>query len=87
MDQNSESSTSSSGRSKEVNLCLMADANDAFSVHTSDNESVHQAGPNIDQLIEAFNDMHQEAQKLAISNNRLKSTTKYQSEKNCKYSN
>ena len=59
----------------------MADDDDAFSVHTSDTESVFQASPEIDQPIEAFNDMHQEAQKLAISNNILKSTVKIQSEK------
>ena len=81
-DQNSESSALSCSRfEEEVNLYLMADTNDAFSVHITDTESVSQASPDIDQLVEAFNDMHQEAQKLAISNNRLKSTAKYQYEK------
>ena len=59
----------------------MADAEDFFSVHTSDTESEHPTEPDIDQLVEAFNEMHQEAQKLAVSNNRLKSTIKVQSEK------
>ena len=59
----------------------MADAEDFFSVHTSDTESVHPREADVDQLIEAFNEMHQEAQKLAVSNNRLKSTIKVQSEK------
>ena len=64
-DQKSESSASSSSRSdEEANLCLMADAEDEFSVHTSDTESVHQ--PDIDQMIEAFNEMHQEAQNLEL---------------------
>ena len=48
---------------------------------TSDNESVHPTEPDIDQLIEAFNEMHQVAQKLAVSNNRFKSTIKVQFEK------
>ena len=64
-EQNSESSASSSDRSQEeANLCLMVDAEDVFSVHTSDTESIHQ--PDIDQMIEAFNEMHQEAQRLAV---------------------
>ena len=54
----------------------MANDEDAFSIYTSDTESAHQAEPDIDQLIEAFNEMHLEAQKLAVSNNRLKSTVK-----------
>ena len=79
-DQKSESSVSSSSRSdEEANLCLMANDEDHFSVHTSDTESMHQ--PDIDQMIEAFNEMHQEAQRLAVSNNKLKSTIRVQYEK------
>ena len=59
----------------------MVNAEDDFLIHTSDTESVHPAEPDVDQLIEAFNGMHQEAQKLAVSNNRLKSTVKTQLEK------
>ena len=81
-DQNSESSASTSGRSEEeANLCLMINAEDSFSVHTSDTESEHPSEPDIDKLVEAFNEMHQEAQKLAVSNNRFKSTIKVQYEK------
>ena len=48
-EQNSESSVSSSDRSEEeANLCLMADVEDVFSVHTSDTESVHPEEPDID---------------------------------------
>ena len=70
-------SSSLSSSTDEANLCLMADHDDAESISSTDKENDSQVSLDIHELINAFNEMHQEAQKLAISNKKLKSIVKY----------
>jgi len=66
---NASSSSSSSQEDIEANLCLMARDNSEVSSEYS-NTSFNST--NYNSLLQAFHETHKEANKLALSNNRLK---------------
>ena len=66
---NDDSSSSSSSDEEEANLCQMTrQESDTSSVSSSSSINVE----NYSQLLEAFNETHEEANRLALLNNRLK---------------
>jgi len=61
-----EVSSSSSSEDEEANICLKASTSSSVSLSSS------VKGNNYYQLLEAFNETHEEANRLALLNNRLK---------------
>jgi len=55
-----------------ANLCLMTDSKD-------DSSTIEETEVNykFEEVLEAFNEMHEEAQKLVVSNNKLRSDLKW----------
>jgi len=74
MEDNASSSNSSSQEDIEANLCFMAGKNSEVS---SEDSSTFFNSTNYSSLLNAFQDMHEEANKLARSNNRLKGMNKW----------
>jgi len=68
-EDNASSSSSSSQEDIEANLCLMARENSEVS---SEYSSTSFNSANYSSLLQAFHESHEEANKLALSNNRLK---------------
>jgi len=68
-EDNASSSSSSSHEDVEVNLCLMAGENLEVS---RENSSISFNSTNYNSLLQAFHETHEEANRLALSNNRLK---------------
>jgi len=68
-EDNATSSSSSSHEDVEANLCLMAGENSKVS---SENSNTSFNSANYSSLLQAFFETHKEANKLALSNNRLK---------------
>jgi len=68
-EDNASTSSSSSQEDGEANLCLMAGEN--FKV-SSENSSASFNSANYSSLLHAFHETHEEANILALSNNRLK---------------
>jgi len=68
-EDNDSTSSSSSHEDVEANLCLMAGKNSKVS---SENSSTCFNSGNYSSLLHAFYETHEEANKLALSNNRLK---------------
>jgi len=66
---NDDSSSSSSSKDEEVNLCLMARGGDDTS---SVSYCASLNAENYSQLLQAFKQNHEEANRLALLNNRLK---------------
>ena len=64
-------SSSSSSEDEEANLCLKASTSSSVSSSSSSK------GDNYYQLLEAFKETHEEANKLALTNNRLKGLNKW----------
>jgi len=68
-DNDDSSSKSTSSDDEEENLWLMVkDASDTSSVSSNSSEKFE----NYSQLIDAFKEIHEKANRLALSNNRLK---------------
>ena len=66
-------STSFNASSEEVaNVCLMADSKD-------DSSTIEEIEVNseFEEVLEAFNEMHEEVQRLVVSNNKLRSNLKW----------
>jgi len=68
-EDNASSSSSSSQEDIEANLCFMAGKNSEFS---SEDSSTSFNSTNYTSLLQAFHETHEEANRLALSNNRLK---------------
>jgi len=68
--EDNASTSNSSSQDVEVNLCLMAGEN--FEV-SSENSSAFFNSANYSSLLHAFHETHEETNRLALSNNRLKS--------------
>ena len=66
------SSSSSSSEDEKVNLCLMAEADDDSSSSSIVSYCASLSAENDSQLLQAFKETHEEANQLALSNNRLK---------------
>ncbi|XP_068487028.1 uncharacterized protein [Phaseolus vulgaris] len=66
------SSSSSSSEDEKANLCLMAEGNDDSSSSSSVSSCASLNAENYSQLLQAFKETHEEANRLALSNNRLK---------------
>ena len=65
-------STSSDSSSKDVaNICLMEDSMDDSSIIEET-----EINSEFEEVLEAFNEMHDETQRLAISNNKLRNNLK-----------
>ena len=65
------SSTSSSSEDEKANLCLIAEGDDDSSSLSSVSSCVSLSAENYSQLLQAFKETHEEANRLALSNNRL----------------
>ena len=65
-EENESSSFDSSSGEEIANVCLMADS-------TDDSSTVEEIGVNseFEEVLETFNEMHEDAQKLATLNNKL----------------
>jgi len=68
-EDNASSSNSSLQEDTEANLCLMAGENLEVS---SENSSTSLNSANYNSLLQAFHETHEEANRLVLSNNRLK---------------
>ena len=68
-EDNASSSNNSAQEDIEANLCLMARKNSKVS---SENSSTSFNSANYSSLLQAFHETHEEANRLALSNNRLK---------------
>jgi len=68
-EDNASTSSSSSHEDVEANLCLMAEKNSEVS---SENSNTSFNSANYSSLLHAFHETHEEANRLALSNNRLK---------------
>jgi len=68
-EDNASSSSSSSQEDIEANLCFMAGKNSEVS---SENSSTSFNSANYSSLLQAFHETHEEANRLALSNNKLK---------------
>jgi len=66
------SSTSSSSEDEKANLCLMTERDDDSSSSSSVSSCASLSAENYSQLLQAFKETHEEANRLALSNNRLK---------------
>jgi len=66
------SSSSSSSEDEKANLCLMAEGNDDSSSSSSVSSCASLNAENYSQLLQAFKETHEEANRLTLSNNRLK---------------
>jgi len=71
------SSTSSSSEDEKVNLCLMAEGDDDSSSSSSVSSCASLSAENYSQLLQVFKENHEEANQLALSNNRLKGLNKW----------
>ena len=67
-----ENKVSSSSEDKKANLCLMAEGDDDSSSLSSVSSCASLSAENYSQLLQAFKEIHEEANRLALSNNRLK---------------
>jgi len=76
-EDNASSSSSSSQEDIEANLCLMAGKNSEVS---SENFSTLFNSANYSSLLQAFHETYEEANKLVLSNNRLKGLNNRQSQ-------
>jgi len=68
-EDNASSSSSSSQEDIEANLCFMTRKNSEVS---SENSSTSFNSANYSSLLQAFHETHEEANRLALSNNRMK---------------
>ena len=66
------SSSSSSSEDEKVNLCLMVEGDDDSSSSSSVSSCASLNAKNYSQLLQAFKETHEEANRLALLNNRLK---------------
>ena len=72
-DENEVSSLSSpSSEDEKVNICLMAEGDDDSSSSSSVSSCASLSAENYSQLLQAFKETHEEANRLTLSNNRLK---------------
>ncbi|XP_068487092.1 uncharacterized protein [Phaseolus vulgaris] len=69
---NDDSSSISSSEVEKANLCLMAKNEDHSSSESSVSSSPSLNAENYSQLLQAFKETHEEANRLALLNNRLK---------------
>ena len=67
-----ENEVSSSSEDEKANLCLMAEGDDDSSSSSSVSSCASLSAENYSQLLQAFKETHEEANRLALSNNRLK---------------
>ena len=71
LDNNDESSSRDSIEEEEANLCLMAEFDkDETKIHVSDSSS--KSNTNYDNLLEAFKELNEEAQRLNFVNKNSK---------------
>ena len=72
-DENEVSSSSSSSSEKErANICLIAEGDDESSSSSEVSSCASLNEENYSELLEAFQETHDEANRLVLSNNRLK---------------
>jgi len=69
---NDDSSSSSSSKDEKANLCLMAKKEDDSSKESSVSSYTSLNVENYSQLLQAFKETHEEANRLALLNNRFK---------------
>ena len=69
---NDDSSSSSSSKDEKANLCLMAKKEDDSSRESSVSSCTSLNAENYSQLLQAFKETHEEVNRLALLNNRLK---------------
>jgi len=72
-----EMNFSSSSEDEKANICLMADGDDDSSNSSSVSSNASLSAENYSQLLQAFKETHEEANRLALSNNRLKGLNKW----------
>ena len=73
MDENEvSSSNSSSSEDEKANMCLMAEGDDDSSSSSTISSCASLNAENYSQLLQTFKETHEEASRLALSNNRLK---------------
>jgi len=70
LDENEvSSSSSSSSEDEKANLCLIAEEDDDSSSSSSVSSCASLSAENYSQLLQAFKETHEEANRLAFSNN------------------
>ena len=71
MEDNASTSSNSSNEEDVANVCLMTDLmNDSSTIEEIEVNS------EFEKVLEAFNEMHEKAQRLAVSNNKLRKDLK-----------